>query len=211
MKIPSLLLIGTASLIFTASAGAQTAPAVKPAPGAPAAPATTTAAAKPKPFASPDTRIYITLAEAMQFQLKASERLRGKMKEGDADLLAFAGKIGKEATALYTPGVNMAQEHGVPGALDKKIKTGTIPTDITPADRALLTKVDAMNKDANKWPVAFFEMFAKESKKGAAEAEKGAKAAQDADLKAWAEKVAALLKAQAEEIEAKHKALKSKK
>ena len=35
---------------------------------------------------------------------------------------------------------------------------------------------------------------------GAAEAEKGAKTAQDADLKAWAEK-----------IEAKHKALKSKK
>jgi hypothetical protein len=46
---------------------------------------------------------------------------------------------------------------------------------------------------------------------GAAEAEKGPKAAQDADLKAWAEKVAALLNTQAEKIEAKHKALKPKK
>jgi hypothetical protein len=105
----------------------------------------------------------------------------------------------------------MAQKHGVPGAVDKKTKTGTVPTDITPADRASTTKVDAMNKDGGKWPIAFFEMFAKESKKGAAEAEKGPKAAQDADLKAWAEKVAALLKTQAEKIEAKHKALKPKK
>lgn len=40
---------------------------------------------------------------------------------------------------------------------------------------------------------------------------RGAKAAQDADLKAWAEKVAALLKMQAEKIGAKHKALNSKK
>lgn len=209
MKTSSLLLIGTASLIFTASAGAQNPPTVKPASGAPAT--TTAAPAKPKAFAPADTRIFITLAEAMQFQLKASDRLRGKMKEGDADLLAFATKTGRDVTALYTPGVNMAQERGVPGAVDKKTKTGTIPTDITPADRAIITKVDAMNKDEKKWPVAFFEMFAKESKKGAAAAEKGAKAAQDADLKAWAEKVAALLKTQTEEIEAKHKALKSKK
>ncbi len=208
MKIPILLLIGTASFLFTASASAQSTPAVKPAP-APGAPTAT--AAKPKPFSPTDTRIYISLADAMQFQLKASERLRGKMKEGDAELLAFATKTGKEVTTLYTPGVTMAQEHGVPGAVDKKTKGGTIPTDISPADRATLLKVDAMNKDEKKWPAAYFEMFAKESKKGAAEAEKGAKTAQDADLKAWAEKVAAVLKTQSEEIEAKHKALKSNK
>ena len=71
----SILLLGTASLIFTAGAGAQSPPVVKPAPGAPAT--TTTAPAKPKPFVSSDTRIYITLAETMQFQLKASDRLRG--------------------------------------------------------------------------------------------------------------------------------------
>jgi len=71
----SILLLGTASLIFTAGAGAQNPQAVKPAPGAPAT--ATAAPAKPKPFASSDTRIYITLAEAMQFQLKASDRLRG--------------------------------------------------------------------------------------------------------------------------------------
>ena len=147
---------------------------------------------------SSDTRIYITLAETMQFQLKASDRLRGTSSPSPR-------------TALFTPGVTMAQKHGVPGAVDKKTKTGTVPTDITPADRASTTKVDAMNKDGGKWPIAFFEMFAKESKKGAAEAEKGPKAAQDADLKAWAEKVASLLKMQAEKIEAKHKALNSKK
>ena len=209
MKTSSLLLLGTASLIFTVGAGAQNAPAVKPAPGAPAS--TTAAPAKPKAFASSDTRIYITIAEAMQFQLKAAEKLRWKMKDGDAETVALAMKLGKEVTELYTPGVTMAQERGVPGAVDKKTKTGTIPTDMTAADRAALTKVDAMNKDDKKWIVAFFEMFAKESKKGTAEAEKGAKAAQDADLKAWAEKVAALLKTQTEEIEAKHKALKSNK
>ena len=142
-------------------------------PGAPAT--TTTAPAKPKPFASSDTRIYITLAEAMQFQLKASDRLRGKMKEGDTETLAFATKTGRDVTALYTPGVTMAQKHGVPGAVDKKTKTGTVPTDITPADRASTTKVDAMNKDGEKWPIAFFEMFAKESKNGCRRSGKGSK------------------------------------
>ena len=206
MKIPSLLLIGTTSLIFTAAAVAQTAPGTKPAPGA-----TGAAPAKPKAFASADTHIYITIAEAMQFQLKASEKLRWKMKEGDAETLALATKISKEVTELYTPGVTLAQEHGVPGAVDKKTKTGTIPTDITAADKAALGRVDSMNKDDKKWAIALLDLFAKESKKGAAEAEKGAKAAQDADLKAWAEKVAAILKTQSEEIEARHKALKSAK
>ena len=206
MKTLRLILIGTASLIFAAGANAQPAPAVKPAPGAaPIAPA------KPKAFAGPDTRIYITIAEAMQFQLKASETLRGRMKDGDPEIVTLAGKLGREITGLYTPGVNLAQEHGVPGSIDKKTKTGTIPTDMTAADKAALAKVNTMNKDEKKWLVAFFELFAKESKKGAAEAEKGAKAAQDADLKAWAEKVAAVLKTQTEEIEAKHKALKAKK
>ena len=208
MKTLPHILIGTASLIFAVGANAQPAPAVKPAPGAPAA---GTASAKPKPFAGSDTRIYITIAEAMQFQLKASDRLRGKMKDGDPELLAMAGKLGKGVTELYTPGVTLAQEHGVPGSVDKKTKTGTIPNDMTAADKAALAKVDAMNKDEKKWLVAFFEHLAKETKKNAAEAEKGAKAAQDADLKAWAEKVAAVLKTQSEEIEAKHKALKTKK
>ncbi len=206
MKTSSLLAIGTASLIFTVGAGAQNAPTTKP-----AASSATAAPTKPKPFAPADTRIYITIAEAMQFQLKASEKLRGKMNDGDPELVVFAAKIGRDVTELYTPGVTLAQERGVPGAVDKKTKTGTIPTDITAADKAALARVDSMNKDDKKWLVAYFDLFAKESKKGAAEADKGAKAAQDADLKAWAEKVAALLKTQTEEIEAKHKALKSKK
>jgi len=111
----------------------------------------------------------------MQFQLKASDRLRGKMKERDAETLAFATKTGRDVTALYTPGVTMAQEHGVPGAVGKTTKTGTVPTDITTADRASTTKVDAMNKDGGKWPVAFFEMFAKESKNGCRRSGKGSK------------------------------------
>lgn len=203
MKTLHLLLIGTAAFLLTA--GAYAAPGAKPASGTPP-----TGAAKAK-FSPGDTRIYIAIAEAMQFQLKASEKLRWKMKEGDAEVLALAAKINKEMTELYTPGVTMAQEHGVPGNLDKKPKSGTIPNDITVADRAALTKVDAMNKDEKKWLVALFELLAKESKKNAAVAEKAAQAAQDADLKAFTEKAAALLKSEAETVEAKFKELKTKK
>ena len=206
MNTPRILILGIASFVLAASANAQTTPPAKPATGAPVG-----APAKAKPFSPADTKIYIIIAEGMQFHLKASERLRGRMKDGDPALVAFAGKIGKEMTDIFTPGVTMAQEHGVPGLADKKSKTGTIPNEMTPADKAALAKVDAMNKDEKKWPVAFFELFAKESKKNAADAEKGAKAAQDPDLKAFAEKAAAALKSQAETIEAKHKELKAKK
>ena len=204
MKTLRLLLIGTAAFLFT-NANAHTAPGAKPATGAPPA-----GAGKAK-FSPGDTHIYVTIAEAMQFQLKASEKLRWKMKDGDAEVLALAMKINKEMTELYTPGVTMAQEHGVPGNLDKKPKSGTIPNDITVADRAALTKVDAMNKDDKKWLVALFELLAKESKKNAAVAEKAVLSAQDADLKAFTEKAAALLKGESETVEAKFKELKTKK
>lgn len=194
-----------AALALTATA--QTTPGTKPAaPGPPAA-----ATAKAKPFSPGDTHIYITVTEAMEFQLKVSEKLNWKMKDGDPEIVAIAGKITKEMTDLYTPGVSLAQERGVPGGADKKSKTGIIPNDMSQNNKAALAKVDAMNKDEKKWVVALFELFAKESKKGAAEAEKGAKAAQDADLKAYAEKAAALLKSESEAVEAKFKQLKTAK
>ena len=204
MKRIPLLSLFAAALAFSFPASGQT-PAA-PAPGAPLA-----AGTKPKPFSASDTRVYITEAESMQFQLKLTEKLRGKFRETNPEMLAFAGKIGKETTDLYTPGVTMAQEHGVPGSVDKKTKTGTIPTDISPADKAAFAKVDALNKDEKKWLLALFELATKESKKGAAEAEKGAKTAQDPDLKAFTEKVAAMLKSQSESIEAKFKELKAAK
>ena len=198
MKTHRILLIGTAVFILAASAHAQPAPGAKPAaPGAPAG-----APAKPKPYSAGDTKIYIEIADAIQFHLKMSERLRGKYKEGAPDVLAFAAKISKESIGLSTPGVDGAMAHGVEG---KKI-----PQDMSKNDKAALAKLGTI-KDEKKWELAFFEFYAKEAKKGAAEAEKGAKAAQDADLKAYAEKAAALLKSQEESVEAKFKELKAKK
>jgi hypothetical protein len=192
MKSLRILILGTAALILTAGANAQTAPGTPPA----------VAPAKAKPYASSDEHIYITIAEGIQFQLKLSERLRGKYREGDAAMLAFAGKVSKESIDLFTPGVDAAMAHGVEG---KKI-----PQDISKNDKAGLTKLGTI-KDEKKWELAFFEFYAKESKKNAADAEKGAKAAQDADLKAYAEKATAVLKAQADAAEAKFKELKTKK
>jgi hypothetical protein len=196
MKTP-LILIATAALIFTTSANAQTAPGAKPAAGMPPA-----GAAKAKPFSANDAHIYLAIADGIQFQLNMSLRVRGKYKDGPQDFLDLAGKISKESTELWTPGVEAAMAHGVDG---KKI-----PNDLSKNDKANLNKL-ATIKDEKKWQLAFFEFYAKESKKNAADADKGAKAAQDADLKAFAEKAAALLKTQAETVEAKFKELKTTK
>lgn len=193
MKTPRILVIGTAALILAAGASAQ------PAPGGTGAPP---AAAKAKPYSSGDSHIYLAIAEAIQFQLNMSLRLRGKYKEGPQDLLAFSNKIRKEATDLWTPGVDGAMAHGVDG---KKI-----PNDMSKNDKAAIAKLGAI-KDDKKWQVAFFEYYAKEAKKGAADAEKGVKTAQDPDLKAFAEKAAAVLKSQAEAVEAKFKDVKAAK
>ncbi|MEO6786634.1 MAG: DUF4142 domain-containing protein [Chthoniobacteraceae bacterium] len=185
---------------FTLTAAAQPAPGAKPAaPGGTGAPP---AAAKPKPYSAGDTRIYLIIADGIQFQLNMSLRLRGKCKDGPADLLALAGKISKDFTALWTPGVDAAMQHGVEG---KKI-----PQDMSKTDKANLNKLGTI-KDDKKWQLAFFDLYAKESKKNAHEAENAAKAAQDADLKAFAEKAVALLKSEAEEIEAKFKEMKTRK
>jgi len=174
----------------------------KPAPKKAKAAPKAKASAKAKPFSAGDTHIYLTIAEGIQFQLNMSLRMRGKYKDGPQDLLDLAAKTSKESTELWTPGVNLAQERGVQGT--------KIPNDLTKNDKAALAKLGTV-KDDKKWQLAFFEFYAKEAKKSAAEAEKGAKAAQDADLKAFAEKATALLKSQSDAIEAKHKELKTRK
>ena len=198
MKTPRLLVIGTAIILLAVGAIAQPAPGTKPAPGTPPA----GAPAKPKPYSAGDTKVYIEIADAIQFQLKMSERLRGKYKEGAPDMLALVGKIGKESIELFTPGVDAAMAHGVEG---KKI-----PQDMSKNDKAALTKLGTI-KDEKKWELAFFEHYAKESKKNAADAEKATKTVQDADLKAYAEKAAGVLKSQADTIETKFQELKKKK
>jgi hypothetical protein len=192
MKSLRTLLLGTAALLLAAGANAQTPSGTAPA-GAPA---------KPRPYSSSDARVYITVAEAIQFQLKASERLRGKYRDGDPAMLSFAGKITKECIELFTPGVDAAMAHGVEG---KKI-----PQDMTKNDKTALAKLGTI-KDEKKWALAFFEHYAKEAKKNAADVEKIAKGAQDADLKAYAEKAAGVIKTQADTIEAKFKELKAAK
>lgn len=187
--------------LITATAVAQTAPGAKPAttaaPGAPAP-----AAAKPKPFSSSDTSSYIKIADAMQYQLHLSLRLRHKFKDKEPELVAIGSKIHKEMTELWTPGVNLAMERGVDG---KKI-----PQVLSKNDKDSVAKVDTI-KDEKKWIVAYFELFAKESKKAAVDAEKIAKAVQDADLKTHLEKTAAVLKSQSDAITAKYMDLKAKK
>ena len=197
MKTLRLLLLGTASFIFATGADAQTPPPAKPPTGAPPA-----GAEKAKPFSPADTHIYLNIAEGIQFQLNMALRTRGKYKEGAQDLLDLASKISKEATELWTPSVDVAMAHGVDG---KKI-----PNSLTKNDSAALGKLGTI-KDEKKWQLAYFEFYAKEAKKNAAEAEKGAKAAQDPALKEFAEKAAALLKSQADAVEAKFKELKTRK
>ena len=198
MKSLRTLLIATSAFILATGANAQPAPGAKPAvPGAPGA-----APAKAKPFSAGDTHIYLSIAEGIQFQLNMSQRMRGKFRDGPQDLLSLAAKISKEATELWTPGVDAAMAHGVDG---KKI-----PNDLTKNDKAALAKFGTI-KDDKKWELAFFEFYAREAKKNAHDAENGVKAAQDADLKAFAEKAAALLKSQHDEVEAKFKELKTRK
>ena len=183
---------------LTLTAAAQNAPGAKPATGTPPA----GAPAKAKPFSTGDTHIYLNVAESIQYQLNMSLRVRGKYKDGPQDLLDFAAKISKDSTELWTPSVDVAMAHGVEG---KKI-----PNDLTKIDKANLAKLGTI-KDEKKWQLAFFEFYAKESKKNAHDAENGVKAAQDAELKAFAEKAAALLKGQSDAVEAKFKELKAKK
>jgi len=85
-----------------------------------------------------------------------------------------------------------------------------IPLDMSKTDRANLTKLNVI-KDEKKWTLAYFEFYAKESKKNARDAEAGVKTLADAGLKEWGAKAEALLKSQAERIEAKYKELKSAK
>jgi hypothetical protein len=191
MKLLFPFLIAAA---LTATATAQPAPGTPPAPGA--------TAAKPKPFSAGDTNAYIKVAESMQFQLTLSLTLRGKFKDSEPEIVALGNKIHSETTKAWTPGVDLAQLRGVDG---KKI-----PMTLSKNDKAALAKV-ATIKEEKKWLVAYFDLFAKESKKSAADAEKIAKAVQDPDLKAFIEKVAALLKSQSEAIEAKEKEVKARK
>ena len=195
MKLLRPFLIAAA---LTATATAQPAPGAKPA--APAAPGAT--AAKPKPFSAGDTNAYIKVAESMQFQLHLSLTLRGKFKDSEPEIVALGNKIHKEMTDQWTPLVTLAQERGVDG---KKI-----PMALSKTDKAAVAKVGTI-KDEKKWLVAYFDLFAKESKKSATDAEKIANAVQDADLKAAIEKVGALLKSESEAIEAKEKEVKARK
>jgi hypothetical protein len=195
MKLLRPFLIAAA---LTVTATAQPAPGAKPAaPGAPGA-----TAAKPKPFSAGDTNAYIKVAESMQFQLHLSLSLRGKFKDSEPEIVALGNKIHGEMTKAWTPLVTLAQERGVDG---KKI-----PMTLSKTDKAAVAKVGTI-KDEKKWLVAYFDLFAKESKKAATDAEKIANSVQDADLKAAIEKVGALLKSESEAIEAKEKEVKARK
>lgn len=192
-----ILLVATALAVTAISQAQTTPPAVTPGAAAPGAPAQ-----KPKPFSSSDTRAYLTVAESLQFQLNMSLRLRSRFKETEPQLVAFGSKLHKEATDLWTPGVDLAQLHGVEG---KKI-----PLDMTKADKANVAKLNPI-KDDKKWTLAYFELFAKDSKKNALEAEKTLKTVMDPELKAFLEKAHALLKSQSETVEAKFQELKGRK
>lgn len=191
MKHIPLLFLCAAALALSFPASGQT----------PAAPAP--AAAKPKPFSGGDTHTMLELADSLQFQLNMAIRMMSKYHESDPSLVSFAGGIRKDTTEIWTPMVDMATAGGVEG---KKI-----PLDMSKTDTAQLNKLLINIKDEKKWTLTFMEHFAKESKKNAHTAEAGIKSLQDPNLKAWAEKAEALLKSQAEKIDAKYKELKTAK
>lgn len=197
----SILLTIAALALFQTHVSQAAAPAAPAAaPGAPGAPATS--AAKPKPFSSNDAGKYVSTAESIQFQLNMGARLRSRFKDTDPDLVTFGGKLSKEATELYTPGVSLAQDHGVDGK--------RIPQDMAKADKDSVGKLNAI-KDDKKWTLAFFDLFARDSKKNALEADRSAKSVMDPDLKAFLEKASAMLKSQSDAIETKSKELKARK
>lgn len=203
MKHLHPILLVAAALALNATSHAQTTPPAT-APGA--KPATATGAAapaqKPKPFSSSDSRTYLEIAASLQFQLNMSLKLRSRFKETEPDLVSFGSKLHKESTDIWTPAVDLAQAHGVEG---KKI-----PLDMSKSDKDKVAKLNPL-KDDKKWTVAFFELFAKESKKNSQDAEKAVKTVADPDLKAFVEKASALLKTQSESVEAKYKEIKARK
>jgi len=178
---------------FTSMAAAQ------PAPGGAGA---TPAVAKPKPYSPGDTRVYVTIAACMQFHLGMSMHLLGKYGQSDPGMAAFADKLHKACTDLWTPGVDAAMRHGVEG---KKF-----PREMSKNDQAALARIDNI-KDDRKWQLAFFDFYAREARKNARDAEGAARSAEDPDLKEFSGKAVALLKADSDEIEAKLKELKAKK
>ena len=159
-------------------------------------------AAAKKAFSGGDVHTLLALADSVQFQLKMGEQVWSKFSESNPPLAAFATPMRTEASNMWTPMVDMATAGGVDG---KKI-----PLDMSKTDKANLAKLNTI-KDEKKWTLAFFEFFAKEAKRNAKNAETGSKALSDPNLKAWAEKAAAMLGTQADQIEAKFKELKSAK
>jgi len=192
MKHLHTILLTAATFALAVTGNAQTPPAGTP----------STAAQKPKPLSSSDTRAYTAVSESLQFQMNMSTRLRGKFKDTAPDMVTFGSKLSKEVTDLYTPGVNLAQDRGV----DPK----NIPQGMSKTDTASVAKLSPI-KDDKKWTLAFFELFAKDSKKNAQDAEKSAKTVTDPELKSYLEKAAAVIKTQSETVEAKYKELKAQK
>lgn len=186
-------------LLIVLSAAAMLAlPTEAPAQAAAGAPA----AAKPRPLSTNDQRNYVQVAEMIQYHLNMGMRLRGKFKDTDPDLVSFGGKLSKEATDLYTPGVNLAMSRGVPN--------DRIPQAMSKSDASSVGKLNTI-KDEKKWTVAFLELFAKDAKKHATDAGRLAKSQMDPELKEWVGKAAALFQSQAEAVEAKFQERKAAK
>lgn len=205
MKTSTFLLTSTIALALAAAAHSQNPPKVTAGAEAPAGkPGTTTTAApqKPKPFSSTDTRAVLGVADSVQFQLGMAQRLQSKYREGDAEMASLGSKIHKDATALWTPMVELATAHGVDGR--------KIPMVMTKTDKASADKLNTV-KDEKKYKVAFLDLFSKEARKNVRSTEAAAKTVMDPDLKAWMEKALPTLQSQAELLETAAKDAKSPK
>jgi hypothetical protein len=205
MKPSTSILISTVVLTLAAAAHSQTPPKVSAGTEAPAGkPGTTVAAApqKPKPFSSNDTRVVLDIADILQYQLGMAQRLRGKFRETDKELVALGSKINKDATALWTPLADLGTAHGVDGA--------KFPTEIAKTKLADINKLSTI-KDEQKYKAAFFDLFSKEARKNVQSTEAALKRVMDADLKAWIEKALPTLQSQADLLETTAKDLKGQK
>ena len=155
-------------------------------------------AEKVKPLSPGDQNFSKKISAVLQFQIKLAERAKG-MKENDKEFSEWGAKKHTELTEKWTPFATVIGKYGF----------SDVATDITKKETGELAKLSKVKEE--KLRQEFLELFAKESKNGHKDVENAPKMVQNAELKTWAEATVLLLKANAEEIEAKFKEEKKRK
>ncbi len=164
----------------------------------PAAPVAGAPATATKPFGPGDTRFARTTAEIMHFQLRLAGRWNG-IKELEPEFSKWLQVRNTKLTAIWTPFATMCVDQGVKN----------LATDISKKEAAELAKNP--NAKQEGFRLAHLETLAKSSKKGHKDMENSSKGIQHPELKAWAENALTVLKANADDYEARFQEEKKRK